>query len=295
MFYDLRSVTLQFSKAFYCHQRRECLAEIQLWSGMISWKSWSSHSAFHFPVLYILHNKHWLMRYSFSFSWFLGSDARSGAGEAHDLGQAGEQEALLVLEGRHCQGAGGGALWLRGWGRGNGIVVSFGKTDQAFAGEQWIVISFQVPAAFWNLPIVWCNIVCLCFIWPLQMLDKSSIWWTLEWCCSSSTEMKFLLQTPHVNPASPMISVIRVSVTKSWVSEDDNFTREGIPGRFNFGQEWNDTSSYNTHSLCGSRGINRDSIWAQKRLSQVFWPVCINMWLLRRLCLPKPLAQKGHR
>ena len=78
----------------------------------------------------------------------LGSDPRSGAGEAHDVGQAGEQEALLVLEGRHCQGAGGGALWLGGRGRGNGIVVSFGKTDQAFAGEQRIVIGFQVPAAF---------------------------------------------------------------------------------------------------------------------------------------------------
>ena len=83
------------------------------------------------------------------FSW-LGSDPRPGAGEAHDLGQAGEQEPLLVLVGRHGQGArgGGGGLWLRGRGRGSRIGVSFSKTDQAFAGKQGIVIGFQVPATF---------------------------------------------------------------------------------------------------------------------------------------------------
>ena len=83
------------------------------------------------------------------FSCFLRSDPRPGAGEAHDLRQAGEQEALLVLVGRHGQGArgGGGRLWLRGR-RGSRIGVSFGKTNQAFAGKQGIVVGFQVPAAF---------------------------------------------------------------------------------------------------------------------------------------------------
>ena len=199
------------------------------------------------------------------FSWLLGSDPWSGAGEAHDLGQAGEQEALLVLVGGHGQRARGGRLWLRGRSRGCRICVSFSKTDQAFAGKQGIVIGFQVPATFWNWPIVRCDFewFCILLFWPRQMLDKSSIWWTLEWCCSSSTDMKFLLQTPHVNPGSPVISDIWNSVTKSSASEDDNFTRGGIPGRFNFGQEWNYTSSYNTHSLLGARVINRDSIWAQ--------------------------------
>ena len=84
------------------------------------------------------------------FSWLLGSDPRPGAGEAHDLGQAGQQEALLVLVGRHGQGArgGGGGLWLLGRGRGDRIGVSLSKTDQAFAGKQGIVIGFQVPATF---------------------------------------------------------------------------------------------------------------------------------------------------
>ena len=36
----------------------------------------------------------------------------------------------------------------------------------------------------------------------LQMLDKSSTWWTLEWWRSSSIVRKVLLQTPHVNPAA---------------------------------------------------------------------------------------------
>ena len=59
----------------------------------------------------------------------LGSDPRSGAGEAHDVGQAGEQEALLVLEGRHGQGARGGRLWLLGRWRRNGIIICFCKTN----------------------------------------------------------------------------------------------------------------------------------------------------------------------
>lgn len=150
----------------------------------------------------------------FWLSWLLGSDPRPG--EAHDLGQAGEKEALLVLEGRHGQGAGRRRLWLlRRWRR-SCLVLSFRKTDQAFACKQGIVVGFQVPAAFWKDPLLGLSLSVCLFLWPRQMLDKSSIWWTLEWCCNSSTEMKFLLQTPHVNPDSPMISVIGNFVTKSW-------------------------------------------------------------------------------
>ena len=64
------------------------------------------------------------------------------------MGQAGEQEALLVLEARHGQGARGWRLWLLGRWRRNGIIICFCKTNQAFAGKQGIVVGFQVPAAF---------------------------------------------------------------------------------------------------------------------------------------------------
>ena len=80
---------------------------------------------------------------------FLWSDP--GPGEAHDLREAGEQEALLVLEARQGQGAGGGRLRPLGSG---GIVISFRKTDQALSGKQGIVIWFQVPAAFCNRPMI---------------------------------------------------------------------------------------------------------------------------------------------
>ena len=38
---------------------------------------------------------------------------------------------------------------------------------------------------------------------PLQMLERSSSWWTLEWCCSRSRERKLWLQTPQVRLDSP--------------------------------------------------------------------------------------------
>ena len=38
---------------------------------------------------------------------------------------------------------------------------------------------------------------------PLQMLERSSIWCTREWCWSNSMVMNVLLQTPQVSPVSP--------------------------------------------------------------------------------------------
>ena len=88
---------------------------------------------------------------------FPGSDP--GPGEAHQVREAGEEEALLVLEGGQGQGRGGsGGQGHRGGGGGGGArlglrgrrrdIVSLGETYQTFASEQGIVIGFQVSATF---------------------------------------------------------------------------------------------------------------------------------------------------
>ena len=78
---------------------------------------------------------------------FPGSEP--GPGEAHQVREAGEEEALLVLEGGQGQGRGGGG----GGGARLGLrsrrdIVSLGETYQAFASKQGIVIGFQVSATF---------------------------------------------------------------------------------------------------------------------------------------------------
>ena len=78
----------------------------------------------------------------------------------------------------------------------------------------------------------------------LQMLDKSSTWWTLEWWRSSSIVRKVLLQTPHVNPGAAVD--VAVSPRKYKIgSRDDNFMLCGdILGWINFVPKWTDTTFY---------------------------------------------------
>ena len=67
-------------------------------------------------------------------------------------------------------------------------------------------------------------------------------------CCRRRTWIRTLLWFQLLGILSPRAE-------RGW-----QFYTADIPGRFNFRQEWNDTSSYNTHSLCGVRDIDKESI-----------------------------------